>query len=98
MNFALENMPVAYTKLTFSKKRSKPVNISDENKLSPLAKLTFPYELARDTNTIPAPVHVSSTHPINSALENMSDAYAKLKLPKSRSKPAHVSKENKFSL
>ena len=42
MNSAIENMPVAYTKLTFPKNRSKPVHISKENKLSPEAKLTFP--------------------------------------------------------
>ena len=42
MNSAIENMPVAYTKLMFPKNRSKPVHISKENKLSPYAKLTFP--------------------------------------------------------
>ena len=42
MNSAIENMPVAYTKLTFPKNRSTLVDISKENKLSPKAKLIFP--------------------------------------------------------
>ena len=97
MNFALENMPVAYTKLMFSKNRSKPVHISDENKLSPKAKLTFPYELARVKDTIHALVHVSNTRPMNSGIENMLVAYTKLTFPKNRSNLVDISKENKRS-
>ena len=97
MNSAIENMHVANTKLTFPKNRSKPIHISDENKLSPLAKLTFPYELARAKNTIHAPVHVSNTRPMNSAIENMLVAYTKLTFPKNRSKLVDISKKNKLS-